>query len=312
MATTAQQIFYEVRALLDEYTDEGVITPDVDVADLQAKSILFIDMAQKELYKYGKLFKTFEFTNMPYENQLGTQTSFDIVEYDGTVQYYPETGVVAKAYYFEADGEATVTVQEFQGGTWTDLITVNVPNTVTSMTKYKGVITPTTTGNLIRLKFAGSYYYKHQNRALFKQPFSASRVPDYRPWVKVTMPSDFRMVDAIINEFPERQYQKDANFKWEGFKDLYVNYFYEGSIRVVYKPVPTTITAITDTLEIDDITAKAISYYVAAKLAPFENQSLVSYFEGKYSEIKMDSTINMPQSEQPIVDVYGGGMFGYI
>jgi len=42
-------VFYKVRALLDEYTDDGVVIPDADVADMQAKAILFADMAHKEL-----------------------------------------------------------------------------------------------------------------------------------------------------------------------------------------------------------------------------------------------------------------------
>lgn len=307
MATTAQDIFYKVRALLDEYSDEGIITPDADVADMQAKSILLIDSAQKELYKSGKLYKKHEFTRKPYENLLGTLTSFDIVEYVGTPQYYPVQGVKAKAYYLEADGETDdVAVQELENGTWIDLIPISIPNTVTSMTSYKGSITPTTPGNLIRLKFGGTYQYQHQNRALFSAPFAATKVPDYRPWVKYTMPDNFRSVDSIVEEYPARQYGQAAMSKWEGYKDLYINYFYEGTVRIVYKPVPVTITAITDTLEIDDISVQAIAYYVAARLAPFENASLVNFFEGKYTEMRMDSFINMPQSEQTIIDVYGG------
>ena len=306
MATTVQDIFYKVRALMDEYTDSGVLIPDADVADMQAKAILLTDSAQKELYKSGKLYKKHEFTRMAYENLLGTVTTFDIVEYVGTTQYYDEAGVLGKAYYFEVDGEATVTIQEYNNGAWSDLITVSVPNTVTTMTAYKGAITPTTTGNLIRMKFTGTYQYQHQNRALFSSPFSAARVPDYRPWVKYTMPTDFRSVDSIVEEYPSQQYAQESMSKWEGYKDLYINYFYEGTVRVVYKPVPVTITAITDTLEIDDISVQAIAYYVAARLAPFENASLVNFFEQKYMEMRMDAFINMPQSEQTIIDVYGG------
>lgn len=305
MSTTAQQIFYDARALIDELTDEGVLIPAADVADMQSKSILFIDMAQKELYSLGKLFKTHEFTRKAYENLIGS--GFDVAEYAGTAQYYPENGAVAKAYYFEVDGEAMVAVQELQAGVWSDLITITVPNTVTSMIAYKGVITPSAAGNLVRLKFAGTYQYIHQNRALFAAPFSAARVPAYRPWVKYTMPTDFRACDSIIEEYPPMVYGQEPSVKWEGYKDLYVNYYYEGTVRIVYKPVPITITAITDTLEIDDITSKLIGYYVAARLAVFENPSLVNYFEQKFNELKLSVFVNTPQTEQTIIDVYGGG-----
>ena len=87
---------------------------------------------------------------------------------------------------------------------------------------------------------------------------------------------------------------------------MYVNYYYEGEIRVIYKPVPTTITSTSQTLEIDDITANAVTYYVASKISPFENKELVNFFEGKYNELKAESFIKMPSSEQAILDFYGG------
>lgn len=306
MSTTASEIFSKVRVLLSEYSESGVVTSGDDINDLEVNTIKLIDMGQKELYKTGKLYKKFEYTNVPYKNNLGVSSNFDIVEYEGTTQYYPENGCIGKSYYFEVDGEATVKIQELQAGAWQDLITVSVPSTVTSMTAYKGIVTPTTAGNLVRLSFSGTYYYKHQNRALFNSPFSASRIPDYRPWIKLTMPSDFRAVDEVISEYPERQYSEDANYKWEGFKDLYVNYYYNGTIRVIYKPTPVTITALTDVLEIDDITAQALAYYAAAKLAPFNNKDLTSFYQQEFERLKLDSFVNMPQSESMIVNVYGG------
>lgn len=307
MPETVSNIILKARALLDEYSDEGVLIPESEVIDLQTKSIPLVDMAQKELYKIGKLYKTFEFANKPAPNLLGMFSNFDIVEFIGTTQYYPsENGVVgAKAYYFEVDGPGTVTIQEKQSGTWTTLTTITP--TATTMTAYKGSISPVDTSNPIRLVFSGTTFYRHVNRALYSYPFASDRIPTYRPWFKVSMPSDFRTVDQIVNEYPTRQYQRDTNYKWEGYKDLFVNYYYEGLIRIVYKPVPVTITSVTDTLEIDDITAQAIVYYVAARLAPFENKELVSFFESKYEELKRENTNDMPTSEVDIEDFYGGG-----
>jgi hypothetical protein len=303
MSTTVQKILYDVRALLDEYSEDGVVISPDSVADINAKGILFVDMAQKELFRTGNMFKTYKLVNKPWENKLGRFSNFDVQIFEGTDQYYPESGVEAKAYYFEVDSDFTVVIEEFEAGAWQTLQTITA--VITENTSYKGNITPSTAGNLIRLRFTGNYAYHHKNRALFNVSFKT--VPDYRPWVKYSMPSDFRMVDVVVQEYPERQYSRDASYKWEGFKDMYVNYFFDGEIRVIYKPVPVTITALTDTLEVDDTTANAISYYVAAKLAPFENKELVNFFEQKYNELKMESFIRMPSSEQAIVDVYGGG-----
>lgn len=308
MATTVQKLLYDVRALLDEYSDDGVVISADEVADINAKGILFVDMAQKELFRTGNLYKTYKIINKPYANGLGAHTNFDLVDYLGVPQYYPLNGIQAQAYYFEVSSDFTVNIQEFEAGVWSTLATITA--VITENTAYKGKISPTTAGNLIRLEFTGAYAYRHKNRALWNIPFKT--VPDYRPWIKFEMPADFRMLDQIVQEYPERQYAKDPNSKWEGFRDLYINYYFDGEMRIVYKPVPTTITTLAQTLELDDITVNAITYYVAAKLAPFENKSLVNFFEGRYNELKMESYIRMPSSEQAIVDVYGGFSNGYI
>ena len=308
MAETVRNLFLKARVLLDEYIDDGVIIPEADVIDMQGKSILLADLAQKELHKIGKLYNTFEFANKPAPNLLGLFSNFDIVDFIGTAQYYPNsTGIAgAKAYYFEADGEGTVKVEENQGGVWTTLVTVTIPNTVTSPTAYKGLITPVSSTNPIRLTFDGTTHYRHVNRCLFSYPFASTKIPDYRPWIKLTMPSNFQSRDQIIEETATRQYVNSVSYKWEGWKSLYINYYFEGNVRVVYKPVPVTLTTIDDVLEIDDITAQGIVYYIAARLAPFENKELVNFFEGKFGELKLENTRAQPSTEEQIIDVYSG------
>ena len=302
--TTVSKILLDARALLDELTDKGVQISDSDVSDLMAKGVRFVDMAQKELYSTGNLFEKFEFTQKNPDNLLG-KTLFEIKEFKGTDIIPDEVGKVARAYYFEADEEGSVIVEEFEGGTWQTLLTIPT-TTSTSMVQYKGLITPTTTGNLIRYRFTGTTYYKIQNYALFSEPFKASKIPDFRPWVKYTMPTNFRLTDAVIEEFKDRQYIRSSNAKWEGYNELWVNYFFEGTMRVVYKPVPITITLQTQNLQLDDISVNAITYYGAGKLAAHDYPELVNYFEGKYNEILLKSVMKNPASEQAIIDVYGG------
>ena len=306
MAQTVRQLFLKARTLLDEYSDDGVLIPESEVIDMQGKSILLADMGQKELYRIGKLYNTFEFYNKPAPNLLGLFSNFDIVDFIGTPQYYPSaTGIAgAKAYYFEADGEGTVKVEENQSGVWVALVTIAIPSTITSPTAYKGLITPLSSTNNIRLTFTGSTHYRHSNRCLFSYPFAVGKIPDYRAWVKITMPSNFQSRDQIIEE-KSTGYTNSIPYKWEGHKDLYISYNFEGSVRVIYKPVPTPLTLIDDVLEIDDITAQGVVYYIAGKLAPFENKELVNFFESKYSEIKIENSRPQPAIESEITDFYG-------
>ena len=302
--TTVSKILLDARALLDELTDKGVQISDDDVADLMAKGVRFVDMAQKELYATGNLFDKFEFTQKNPDNLFG-RLLFDIKEFKGEDVIIDKDGRVAKSYYFEADDEGTCIIEEFESGSWQTLYTIPLVSS-TAMVQYKGLITPTTVGNLIRFRFTGTTYYKIQNYALFSEPFKASKIPDFRPWVKYTMPTDFRITDAVIEEFKDRQYIRSSNAKWEGYNEIWVNYFFEGTMRVVYKPVPITITTQSQTLQLDDITVNAITYYVAAKLAAHDYPELVNYFEGKYNEILLKSVMKNPASEQAIIDVYGG------
>ena len=299
--TTIEKVILDARALLDEYTKDGVVIPSSDVSDIIAKGIRFADMAQKELFRTGNLYKKFEVTQKPQVNLLGYHSNFNIVEHLGVDTEYTSP-TPARSYYFEADGDGVAYIEVFDGGQW---LTVEVIQLVADgfMVAYKGIVPQI--GTQTRIRFSGNFFYQHQNRALFSAPYPLSRVPNYRPWITYTMPDDFRMVDVVIEEFPVRQYEQSATYKWEGFKDLVVNYYFEGTIRVIYKPVPTTITSIAQILEVDDITANAITYYVAAKLAPEENKQLTNFFEGKYNELKLESFYRMPSTEQSIIDVYG-------
>lgn len=301
--TTVNEIILKARALLDEYTDEGVIIPEADVIDIQSKAILFCDMAQKELFRTNNIYDKLEIVQRNPDNLLGKFAHFDIKTFTG--EDWTTDAKTARSYYFEANDEGSCVIEEYESGAWQTLSTITMTDT-DDMTAYKGLIVPTTTGNLIRLRFTGTTYYEYTNIALFGEPFKLYQIPTYKPWIPVAMPSNFRMVDKIVEEYPERQYNVSANYKWEGFNQLWINYYFYGTIRVIYKPIPTTLTAITDSFECDDVTANAITYYVAAKIAPHEYPELTNFFEQKYNELKMESFIKMPSSEQSIVDVYGG------
>ena len=310
---TVNDIILDARALLDEYTDDGTVISSDDLPDLIASGIRFADMGQKELYKIGRAQKTIEIANKPVENKMGKFSNFDIVEYTGTDQYYPsEAGLPnIKSYYFEADMTHNVVIQELEGGVWTDLVTKSA--TVTAMTAYKGNITPSTTGNYIRFKFTGTTYYRHVNRALFEWSFNTDdNVPDYTPWVKYELPDDFKSIDMVVEEYPTRQYNYSATYKFEQPNSFYYNYDFEGEIRIIYKPIPATLTSVDDVLQIDDIVAKALSFYVASWLSPYSNQSLTNPLFQKYLELKVENTVKDPMSEESIIDVYGGFRDAYI
>lgn len=306
MSTTVQDIIYKARALIDEYTEEGIIIGAGEVADIEAKMILFIDSGQKELYREGRLFKKFSFFNNPVTPIDGIMSGFDSVVNSDEIQYYPsEEGTIeGKSYYVEANKTHTIEIQEFEAGSWSSLVTENGVASVPFIA-YKGNITVSTPGNAVRMKISGTTYFNHINRAFF--PYKFVTVPDYRPWVRLTLPSDFRLLEEIIEEFPTRQYKKASQYKWEEPNVFVYNYYGEVNYTLNYKPVPTTITAKTDILEIDDITAEALAYFAASWVAPFESQAMTNPLFQKYTELKLEATIEQPSSEEQIVNHYQGG-----
>jgi hypothetical protein len=306
-----QDIAYKTRALLDEYTDEGIVIGDEDVADINAKVIKFADMAYKELYSVARIEKKFEFSNVPFPNLLGDTSNFNQVDFVGADQVYPADGsgkVGAKAYYFESTGAGTAYVEEYNGSAWVTLTTIIMP-VGTSYVAYKGIISASNGNYPIRLRFSGTTWYRHVNRCLFSTPFAASQIPSYRPWVPVTLPTDFMDMSQVVSEYPERQYSKDVPYFWENPNTLYIDYYFNGSYRAIYKPIPEDITSLSQTIECNPVIAQAIPYYCAAKIAPYENKSIVSFCQSEYERLKLDAKSPKPMTWENVNPTYtiGGG-----
>lgn len=304
MTVTAQNAFDIAMDLMSEREDTGVIDA-TKTKEYNVKSPSILTILQFELIKQGDIFSTHEISNKPIENLLGYKSNFDITDFTGTELTYEGQGS-AQAYYFEVDNDCTVYVEDYTNG-WNTLTTITPTPTASGFTAYSGVVTPTSGATKSRLRFTGSYYFKTVNRALFDVPFaSASDVPDYRPWVKKQMPTDFNSVDEIIKE-EERSYSQDASYKWEGKRDLYMDYYYDGNIRIVYRPVPSVVTALTDTLQVDDVTARTIlPYGLAAHLLIEENPTSAGFFQQRYEELRSKAMMKHPASDEGITNVYGG------
>lgn len=308
MSTTAQQVFELSMALIDEVLNDGTISPS-DTVTYEAKTTRLLTLLQAELIKQGDIFSTYEISNSPITNLLGDKAEYNILEFVGS-EFTIECFGSAKAYYFEVDRVGTVYVEDYNG-VWNTIATVTTTNTPEGFTAYRNVVTPSIGATRSRLRFAGTYYYRTVNRALFAIPFAvAADVPVYRPWVKKTMPDDFKSVNEIIKE-ESSTYSKDANYKWEGRRDLYIDYYYKGNIRIQYRPVPAIITDLADTMQVDDVTATlVVPYGLAAHLLLGENDSKASFFNDRYEELKREASKRPPASFEKITDVYGGSSYG--
>lgn len=320
MSTTVNQIFNITMDLMDERTDAGTLI-NSDVVSYRVKTYNILNLLQAELLKQGSIYSEYSISNKPFKNELGYRAGFEVEEFIGTDKSF-EANSIAKAYYFEADNIGTVYIEDYTGS-WNTLATVSTTASSNGFIAYKGVVTPTSGATKSRIRFSGTNYYRNVNRALFNIPFlSNSDVPDYRPWVKKTMPTDFKSVDQIVSEYVDYsnnvigQYTKDASYKWEGRNNLYIDYYFDGNIRITYQPVPSLLTFsgtgdssadLNQTLLVDDITARTIlPYGLAAHLLLTENSASAAFFNQRFEELKFAGTRQQAASAEQIFNMYGG------
>jgi len=309
---TAQEILYDARALIGEYSQDGVvISSDTNyMKTLQADGLRMVNMGLREVFRDTKYYDTLEISNKRIPNLLGDMTQFDKVDFTGVDKVYPEGGngvVGAKAYYFEVDSDATVYIEEYNGSVWNVLETINIVTDEPS--RNKGAITPTDPSYPIQIRFSGTTFYRHQNRCLF--PYSFKVIPEYRPWIPVTLPNNFAEINEVICEKPERQYGQDADFKQEGFNKLYINYFFDGTLRVIYSTQIVEVTALTDLVQLpNQLSREFVNNFVAARLCNKFNPVLTNYFEDKSNELLFKAQSKGPASVESITDVYLGGGYG--
>jgi hypothetical protein len=235
------------------------------------------DTAQKKISTIKKIIATYSISQNPILNQLGLLTGFDIVQHlDKDLTDTQATG--SRAYYFEVDRQCTIYIEESIGSVWTALSTITVPSTVTSFTAYKGLITPSSMLNQVRIRFSGSYVYNIRNRFLCQYTFpTAADIPDYTPYVKYTIPGKVMKLKSVIQRTDPRVYTHLTNYSWEGKNTIVINYYYTGSFDIEYYKYPDDITATTDDaylFEVDIDACEAIPYFMGAMALIEENPSV--------------------------------------
>ena len=297
MSVTGTQVFSIAMDLIDERLDTGLLSTD-DTISYQVKAPGILTSLQNELIKVGEYYSTFEFDNYPKNVIIG---GFNYDEHDSEDVIKSGAGSV-NSYYFEVNGPGTVYIEDYTGS-WNVIKTITVPVTVTTFTAYSDSVTATSGATSSRIRFSGSYYYNFTNYALYSQTFYT--VPVHRPWIPVTMPTDFKSVDQVVKEYEYERYEKDGIFRWEGRDKLFINRRYRGKYRITYVPTLTTITALTDTLELDDTTClQVLPYGLAALLLVHENPDIANFMSQRFDELKFIASKKQPASFNEMEDVY--------
>ena len=104
------------------------------------------------------------------------------------------------------------------------------------------------------------------------------------------MPADFKSLDEIRTLDTDGNYI-DVLWKWENKNKLIFPAQFEGTLTVSYHAYPAVITALTDTLHVDDVTARTIlPYGLAAELLKDEGSDvgnrIAEYALARYRDLK--------------------------
>jgi hypothetical protein len=319
MSYTGTELFNMAIAIIDELSDTGTVN-DAQIKEYKYRAPYLLDLWQGGASGSGDLFKTYEVSCFRKTNNLIDTTSFRTVEHLDTDLTY-ETDKKTNCFFFSVDSAASVYVEELIAGTWTNCngtyITdggvatafvglINAVGNTSSYKDYKGILSPASPTNKIRLRFSGSYYYRFANRALSPNKYqTADKVPDFKPWYKLDMPADFKSRTQVVDEYSDWQYEEDTSHKWENGNELFVQFGYEGIIRINYIPLPGKITSLTQAIEVDEITARSGAHYLAKYFAlSDQNTDLANVCSAAYKEIKQDSMIKQPLTNSEIIDIY--------
>ena len=280
--------------LIDSYSRSGVLLDpnDTKQKDYTLKMPLFFDMAQKQIATIKKIVRQRKISHaMPHNKLTAPLYQFDIVQNVGDDQIYKCLGP-ANAYYFEVDDVCTVVIEEETStDVWTQLVLITNPlANAGQMTPYKGVLSPSSQENSIRIRFIGDTIYNHRNRALWGEKFSdVSRVPDYQRYVLYQVDSQFYQLNKVILKgqiVNSQPYQNTADFFWEKRDTIAIGWYNVGDYIVEYFAYPIDITSDTeDTTEFEvDIEAQElIPFYAAAMCLVNENNVVGDRMLNKYN-----------------------------
>ena len=142
-----------------------------------------------------------------------------------------------------------------------------------------------------------SNYYKTETITI------TSSVPTDGGYIAHTMASDFYSASQVISIEVQGTYQQATDFKWEGNNVLLIPDSFVGTYKIIYLPIPTPITAMTDVMVLDDITCRTtIANALASQLITKENPDLSQFLNQRYLDLKNKQ--KQPAGINKIIDKY--------
>lgn len=294
-----------VLRLLDEYSSRGATTAPIKTADLRIKipdaaNQILMDLAVTT----GRLIKEWQLLNFPVDNEVNKDTSTVKNHMPGTDDIIA-TLTGSLAYFLEVSGHYHVLIEEQVGGVWTTLqdLQPTVGSEPTTFVELKGLLTPTSTSNLVRMRLTGNYIYPYHNYILYPYTFpSDAEVQPHQPWYSAALPTDWlKMKDVKIRGKSQRQWETFFEYR-ETPTHFYYNRYATGEILVNYYRKPTLVTVadpksptaaeLAQVLDAMPDAAQTIPFGVAGTVMAGDDVEASSYFLNLYETRKFQLVQN--------------------
>lgn len=302
----------DVLKLLNKYSARGTELSASKTADIRLKIQSFINAELMDLASTtGKIPAQKLYVHKPVCNEYSYDTS-SIKQHLPDEDYAVEL-VGAKAYFLEATGPATITIdEETSEDVWTNLVTISVASSVIDFAEYKGLLTPSSATNAVRINFSGSYVYSYRNYILYPYTFpSALLVQQHRPRFVYSLPTDFLRVNNLILRRDTRQEVEDRTYILDlENQKISINRWNEGEYILNYWRKPTFITIsgvdATDDAQVVDVNADGayvlalgVASLVTAKTDPATSVLFNNLYEAKKANLSTSDGVYM-QAPTPL------------
>ena len=223
------------------------------------------------------------------------QDTFSPIEKIEDITYEAEG---AKAYYFEADGNGVLYLEEYITDTREWRIFGEIPlQSKQIFVPYRGFIKKqgAFVSGRIRLRFAGEYLYSVKNVALYQYLYGGevADIPAYEAYTRYDVKklvSDFMALCSPPIREEEENTLLNQNYEQEGDSIILLPYDKRGVYKVLYEHRPTAIentgatTEDTQELDLDDELCSLMPILVAAYVWIEDEPEKSEYYMSLYRE----------------------------
>ena len=223
------------------------------------------------------------------------QDTFSPIEKIEDITYEAEG---AKAYYFEADGNGVLYLEEYITDTGEWRIFGEIPlQSKQIFVPYRGFIKKqgAFVSGRIRLRFAGEYLYSVKNVTLYQYLYGGevADIPAYEAYTRYDVKklvSDFMALCSPPIREEEENTLLNQNYEQEGDSIILLPYDKRGVYKVLYEHRPTAIentgatTEDTQELDLDDELCSLMPILVAAYVWIEDEPEKSEYYMSLYRE----------------------------